>query len=1353
MPPVVGAAAAGLASGLAGFTIGALSVTATAFVVAGANLGLGLISGALTRRDDGFSVAARDRLATGRATNQNRQLNFGEVMTGGTLGLWQSSGTDNEHLYLNLLHQSGPAASIRGWVANDELVGETDSAGNVVAGRFKDHLRLVPHLGAFDQAAAPNLLAELENWTEDHKLGGIAYTEARLKWSADVWPNGFSGLRALVRGMPLYDPRDTGEAIASSDAAGVFAFPEPHGFTAGQNVWIKGHAGATQTIGGQTVRWTGKWHQVASVPTPTTLTLIDEDGQPVAFATGGTGGTATPMVWSDNWALCIRAFLCHRWGYNARNEEIDDTATIVAANICDEQVALTPEPKTFQVRSSTVTVDVDNDLLEPADEVPFVLGHPVRIASTGTPPAPLVAGTIYYSVPSSVRQVRGPNSESVSPVFFPIVDGLRLAASLADAEADNFITITDAGTGTHSVVDATNQIFVEGGATWKTGDVVRLTTTGTLPAGPQFAVDYSQGGNDGVFISTPLWVAGKIGRTAISHANTNAVVRVDDADFGSGTNNVQGMECWFQHGAATAHTFLSLSADRGVSNADQTNIGINTSGQIEFRTTSGGAATTLRSNSSGYNDGQSHHVAAIYTPTGRKLIVDGTDINTDSSTFTLAQMLDFQTGTGMGQGSGGNFPGVVDDPRLWSDERTTGEIQANKDAALRGDEQGLVGYWRYDEGIIPGEPVFLVRFSATQYGLAATLEDARAGVLLGLGDAGVGDHTASRESQLRYTCNGTVEVGKDENYPWSALEKMTTAAAGLIVRQEGLVKIFAGAATAATGTLTESDKRAGPLKGQGHLDWEKTFNAARGTFVDPDKFWTPGDAPTFVSATARAEDAGELIYGDLDLEFTTDPTMAQRLLKIALERTRQGATMTFTAKPRKFATAVWDVEAVTIAHLSYAAKPFRVMSVRENPDFGIDLSLREEAPESWDWNLGDETTTDPAPNTASPDPFVVQPPTALTMTEQLYRTREGGGVKSRAVLSWAAAADAFVTRGGDYVAQYKLASESEFIVLQPTIHTTVQIDDLLPGVYEFQVFARNSIGVRSSVADSPSLTKEIFGLPGPPGPVTGLTLFAAGGTAGLRWDQHSDLDVREGGTIQFRHSPLLTGATWQGSTSIGDPVDGLQTSVSLPLKQGTYLAKAFDSSGTPGLDVTTVSTKQASVQAFANVGTLIEHPSFPGTHAGTAGVDGVLKLGGATLVDDWPDFDAIADVDTEGGLATSGTYTFAAGFDFGSVRRVRLTNTIQALVVNTFDSIDDRTGLVDDWEDWDGVEVGSADAVVEVRVTDDDPGGSPNWSPWQRMDAAEYETRGVQARVRLTTTDPAYNIHISQLSISADEVT
>ena len=44
------------------------------------------------------------------------------------------------------------------------------------------------------------------------------------------------------------------------------------------------------------------------------------------------------------------------------------------------------------------------------------------------------------------------------------------------------------------------------------------------------------------------------------------------------------------------------------------------------------------------------------------------------------------------------FHGLIDEVRVWNIVRTESEIRANMNRTLQGDEPGLVGYWRLDEG-------------------------------------------------------------------------------------------------------------------------------------------------------------------------------------------------------------------------------------------------------------------------------------------------------------------------------------------------------------------------------------------------------------------------------------------------------------------------------------------------------------------------------------------------------------------------------------------------------------------------------------------------------------------------------
>jgi len=281
----------------------------------------------------------------------------------------------------------------------------------------------------------------------------------------------------------------------------------------------------------------------------------------------------------------------------------------------------------------------------------------------------------------------------------------------------------------------------------------------------------------------------------------------------------------------------------------------------------------------------------------------------------------------------------------------------------------------------------------------------------------------------------------------------------------------------------------------------------------------------------------------------------------------------------------------------------------------------------------------------------------------------------------------------------------------------------------------------------------IVGREAPPLGLQNLSLAAAGGQALLRWDLPADLDVQIGGWIVFRHSPRMTGATWPESTSIGRAIGGDQTSIWLPLKPGTYMARVCVADGRESLETAMLATRQASALAFVAVDALIEHPEFAGTGTDCESVDGTLQLSTA-------DFDAVADVDALASwdlagplVSTTGVYRFDAGLDFGSVRPIRLTSHILLEPLSLSDRFDDRPGTVDDWADWDGTAGAVVDAELWGQLTDDDPAGTPIWGSPMRIDAAEITARAIgRIECRLSTSDPGFTPRIRELALSADEV-
>jgi hypothetical protein len=645
-------------------------------------------------------------------------------------------------------------------------------------------------------------------------------------------------------------------------------------------------------------------------------------------------------------------------------------------------------------------------------------------------------------------------------------------------------------------------------------------------------------------------------------------------------------------------------------------------------------------------------------------------------------------------------------------------------------------------------PALAVRdYLTASYGLAcASTEISDSAIIAAANICDEDVALAAGGTENRYTCNGVIDLG---NSPRQILESLLSPMAGVLTWQSGVYRISAGAYTAPAVTLTADDLR-GAVRVRPRVQRQYLFNGVRGTYASPDNEWQPSDFPAVANSTYASQD-GQVIYRDIALPMTTSPATAQRLARLQLERGRQGITIDMPCKLTAFRVAAWDVVRVTLPSLGWSAKEFRVVNWQLADTGGVDLTLQEEAAASYDWTTAMETVIDPAPDTDLPDPFTVAVPGVPSVTESLYETREGGGVKARATVNWGAAADAFVA---GYRLEYRVTGTSDWTVLPDTAATAVEINDVAPGRYDLRVKAINTLGVGSAYATRSNI--EILGLAAAPGAVTGLSLQAAGGLAVLTFDLHPDLDVRVGGKIRVRHSASLAGATWESSVSIGEAVNGTSTVAVLPLKAGTYLLKAEDSSGIQSVAPASISTKQATALAWSSLATVQEDDDFTGTHSDTVVEDvggvGILQLESIGTIDAQPDFDAIDNLAAIGGILADGTYDFATGIDLGSVKHVRLTSRIVAQVINALDQFDSRAGDIDAWADFDGTTGASADAWVEVRETDDDPAGSPTWSSWRRLDAAEFMARGFDFRARLTTADPAYNIQISELRIAADEI-
>ena len=281
----------------------------------------------------------------------------------------------------------------------------------------------------------------------------------------------------------------------------------------------------------------------------------------------------------------------------------------------------------------------------------------------------------------------------------------------------------------------------------------------------------------------------------------------------------------------------------------------------------------------------------------------------------------------------------------------------------------------------------------------------------------------------------------------------------------------------------------------------------------------------------------------------------------------------------------------------------------------------------------------------------------------------------------------------------------------------------------------------------------VVGRTEPPDDLENLTIAVVGGQALLRWDLPGDLDVQIGGWIMFRHSPDMDASVWPNTTSLAQAVVGDQTHVYMPLKPGTYFARVYDADGRASPNAVYVSTKQASVLAFTPVDTVQEDPDFTGEKIRCHVEDDGLILdpdtfAGVPVVGDlesWTDTD---------GVIASGLYRFAAGIDLGTPTRARVTSRIKLEAVNEHDFWDSKVGPIDSWPDIDGTLAAAIDAAVYGKLTDDDPAGTPEWDAFTRVDSSEVHTRAIgQLECRLTTADRAFNLWLTELRVTAEEIT
>lgn len=588
--------------------------------------------------------------------------------------------------------------------------------------------------------------------------------------------------------------------------------------------------------------------------------------------------------------------------------------------------------------------------------------------------------------------------------------------------------------------------------------------------------------------------------------------------------------------------------------------------------------------------------------------------------------------------------------------------------------------------------------------------------------------TTESGTQARYTLNGFVDTSKKvrEN-----LDEMLTSCNAVLFHSQGKYYLRVMKAEVPLSTIDEDIIIGGITQRREGKRFQ--YNTVKATWLNPAKKWS-ADIVEYSNAEFLAED-GEPLVQELDLPFTTNAQTARELAEIACKQSRLTKKIDMLCTQAILQHLPGDVLSLTYPDFGYTAQPFRLMGTTLQPDGNIKVSLEEYDDDVY--TSGPVSSEDLGVETSFKSPREVTAPGSPMVTEELYTTING--LKIKATLTWAESPDPYVSH---YVVSHQAPDSSEWVDVGTTTSPRLEIFDLQTGANQFRIKALNHFNFASAWV---TVTKDLRGKTSRPADITGAGINVLGKIATISWDEHVDLDVRYGGFIRIRHTEDLTGQEWGGTIPIAN-VAGNATSVTVPLKDGTYLLRAIDSSGNISEGIAEVLSTGIYLNSLTLLGTLELDPTFTGTRTNMIVASNTLKLDSKGDFDAIADFDALANLDGEGGIHTSGSYYSTTYLDLTTVQDVTLVLGVTATAVDggfDFDGIPDFDAI----ESIDGSAIDAIDAIFYYRTTNDDPAGSPTWGPWKPLLVNEDRCRAIQAGVVVNSDFSNLNLEIPKFEV------
>jgi hypothetical protein len=435
-----------------------------------------------------------------------------------------------------------------------------------------------------------------------------------------------------------------------------------------------------------------------------------------------------------------------------------------------------------------------------------------------------------------------------------------------------------------------------------------------------------------------------------------------------------------------------------------------------------------------------------------------------------------------------------------------------------------------------------------------------------------------------FDCNAVLDTSKKviEN-----VRELLKGCRGFLPYTSGKYKLIIETTGTASITLTEDDiiggyNLASPSKND-------KYNRVIVSFVNPDRNFQvdevqfpPVDDSGLSSADRHAQmktiDGGFLLEGKFDFKTLTSPYQAEEMAEIILRRSREALSLEINVGFDAYDLAIADIVNITHASLGFSAKAFRVMGITFNEDFTISLTLIEY--QASHYTFASKTQVSSTPSTNLPNPFSIQPPASVTLSDEMIEYADGITI-TRLNIAIGASPDQFVS---NYQVEAKQSTESDFKIISVGTQLNHEFLNVIDGaIYNVRVKAINSLGVNSTFT---SATHTVVGATDTPSDVTDLSVSLVGSNQmELSWTPVTDLDIS---WYEVRFQNVTSGATWNESTPLAKVVRRKSNALVVNAVTGSFCIKAVDKLGNSSANASIVSTNISGLQNFTNVLTVSE---------------------------------------------------------------------------------------------------------------------------------------------------------------------